>query len=141
MARFMLGSVTPKAALTSESVTATAVAPANATAAYTVSSLGLERHSINGVITSHNEWRIDQLYGTNRYAVRGTLVSGAVDSGTFGVIEDCATSRTWTVQVTSDTGGSQQAVIDVEIFWDSTGVQNWVLQDTTRVTISAEVTV
>lgn len=141
MARTFFGRTLPLAVLSSDAVAATAVAPANATAAYTVSSLGMERHSVNGVITNMGTWKIDNFYPTSRFGVRATLVSGTVDSGVFGSIDDLATSRTWTVQVTSDTGGSQQATIDVEIFWDSTGALNWVLQDTTRVAITAEVTV
>lgn len=141
MARILLGGTIPKAVVSSDAVAATAVAPANATAAYTVSSLGMERHSVNGVITNMGTWYLDSSYPITRYAVRGTLVSGAVDSGTFGTIQDLGTSRTWTVQVTSDTGGSQQGVVDIEIFWDSDGLATWVLQDTTRVVITAEVTV
>lgn len=134
----IFGARIPDAVLQVELVQATAVAPTNATAAYTVSTLGSERQTINGTTTTLNTWKLNNNIGVSDYECRGTLVSGAIDIGTFDTWTPLSASSTWTVQVTSDTGGSQQGVVLVEI---RLVANPSVIIDSTVVTITAEVTV
>lgn len=102
------------AQLTDRTVTASAVSPADATAAYKLDLNGSVYEAINnGADNLLETWRLS---GTSAdFESRATLNSGTLSTGTTGVWQVLSSSSVWTTQNTNDLDSTVSAGLTIEI--------------------------
>ena len=110
--QFFFGAGEPRITLTNQTIPASALDPADATAAYTLEADGDVSQSVNGTPTDLGDW-IAPKVGLANYEVFATLNSGSLTAGTTGSWVDLTLGPTWVRNRT--TVGSAAANITVQI--------------------------
>lgn len=127
--------IPPSVNINGGSMNSVAISPTDATSGYQLNSSGAEQEITTFGTSTFNTWLLSG--SAANYDVFATLNSGTLTSGTTGTWLNLGTSRSWLVTRTSNTAGSANVSLTIQIRPAGGGA----VLDTANVTLTATVDV
>lgn len=109
----LVGATSTVVQLASETISAVAISPNDATAGIQLNASGAFQRNVNNVFTNPYNWLLTG--SAADYEAVATLNSGTLTSGTIGSAVNLGTTRSWFVQRTANAAGVDSANITVII--------------------------